>query len=496
MELQKFMCTVCGAPLGEELNKAKGGIVKCPYCQNTYTVPQNKDDDLIALLQMAQHELDVCHFDEAIMAFDKLIEKSPNEAEFYFGKALAEYNIQYLKDEVNNRLQPICHKLNNTSFKDNKNYLKSISLATNEQLEEYKKKAEEIDQVSSEFNRLAKEGYDYDTFICVKVTDDAGNKTTDYGIASEIYFALKEKGYKPFFSEYSLKNVTGADYEAHILYALKSSKSMLIVCTNEEYLNTKWVKNEYSRYLKLIDDEEKDSNAITLVFKENPIERIPGKKGKLQGISLNNVTAMDSIEKFVSKYKDVEESNKTISEKTNIEEIEALAKNGDKEAQYNLGNSYFYGKDGMPLDLEKGAEWYEKAASQGNPDAEYAYGICLETGKGVSAHDRKARQWIEQAANHGNIDAIVKLAEYNYKGFGANNKDLDMAAMLYEKAANLGNAKAQNNLGNLYLKGEGVKKKFKKALYYWNLAAEQGYTPAKNNLELAKRYKKKFNPQR
>ena len=51
-----------------------------------------------------------------------------------------------------------------------------------------------------------------------------------------------------------------------------------------------------------------------------------------------------------------------------------------------------------------------------------------------------------------------------------------------EEMSNLGNKKAQHNLGLVYLKGQGVKKNCKKAVYWWKKSAEQGDAKSQNGL--------------
>ncbi len=301
----KLICKNCGGPIGDQIFKNNSGIYKCEYCNNVFTITTKKDDSLLTLLQMGEHELELCHFDDAIITFRKLIEKEPNEAESYFNLALAEFRVQYLKDEINNCLQPICHEITEKSFVKNKNYLKAISLASSDAKEEYIKKANEIDRINNEFYRLKEENINYDTFICVKVSDEDGRKTNDYSKACQIYWYLKEKGYNPFFSEFTLINEVGTDYEAHILYALYNAPSMLLICSDDEYLETKWVKNEYKRFNNFIENAEKNKNSIAILFKGNPIEKIPGKKGRIQGIDLDNISAIEIIEKFIKDNKEI-----------------------------------------------------------------------------------------------------------------------------------------------------------------------------------------------
>ena len=52
----------------------------------------------------------------------------------------------------------------------------------------------------------------------------------------------------------------------------------------------------------------------------------------------------------------------------------------------------------------------------------------------------------------------------------------------YRRAADLGNADAQNNLGNMYASGDGVRRDPREAFRWYMKAAEQGCAAAEINL--------------
>lgn len=301
-ELVSTICKNCGAQL--DAGAASNGVIRCGYCRSVFTLPKKEASPAaLQFLRIAEHDLDTGNFDGAYEGYKKAAELDSTEPEAYFGMALAEFKVQYLKDTVNNRLQPVCHEVTDKSFTENKNYKTALELATAAQRAQYERQGEDIDYIRGEFLRLKNSGVEYDCFICVKVTDDETKmRTSDYKDADDIYFELKGKGYKPFFSERELKNVSGADYEARILYALYSSECMLVVCNNEEYLKTPWVKNEYTRFLKLIGDEVKESDSITIVYSGKPIEKLAGKNGKIQGIDLTKINSFERIETFVENH--------------------------------------------------------------------------------------------------------------------------------------------------------------------------------------------------
>ncbi len=312
MEIIK--CKNCGAQL--DITKAVGGVAECEFCHSKHTLAKSTDTNAVNFLRMGEHNLDVCKFDDAYTAFAKAAQYDSNESEAYFGMALSEYRVQYIKDIVNNRLQPICHEISDKVFGDNKNYNAALASASPQQRTEYMRKAGEIDYIRTEFRKLKQSGLDYDCFICVKVTDENKRKTKDSDTANDIYYYLKDKGYRPFFSEREIQNQTGVDYEARILYALYTAPCMIVLCGNESYLQTPWVKNEYTRFIELINDEVKEIDSITIGFFDDPIERLPGRSGRLQGVCLGKPDAYSKIEDFVARHYGAKSQTVQIARKT------------------------------------------------------------------------------------------------------------------------------------------------------------------------------------
>ena len=302
--MTELSCKNCNAPL--DMTEAKNGVIACSFCGSVFTLPKSgQTDEVKRLIDAGKTALDVCRFDDAFASYSKAVELDGSEPEAYWGRAQARSRVQYLKDTVNNRLQPICHEVTGDRFIDDPDYKKALELATEEQRSEYVKKAEEIDYIRSEFFKLKESGLEYDCFICVKVTGDNGGHTEDSFAAMRLYNALKKSGYKAFFSEEEMGSRTGADYEALILYALKSSPCMLIVCFDKKYLETKWVKNEYTRYISMIAEEEHERDGITIVYRSKPVEKLPGIKGKIQGIDFNSFDAIERIKQFIDSHDEV-----------------------------------------------------------------------------------------------------------------------------------------------------------------------------------------------
>lgn len=68
------------------------------------------------------------------------------------------------------------------------------------------------------------------------------------------------------------------------------------------------------------------------------------------------------------------------------------------------------------------------------------------------------------------------------KSLGSVPQDYKEAAAGYRKASELGDASAQNNLGEMYKNGQGVPQDYKEAVAWYRKAAEQGNASAQNNL--------------
>jgi len=76
----------------------------------------------------------------------------------------------------------------------------------------------------------------------------------------------------------------------------------------------------------------------------------------------------------------------------------AYAQAGDARLQNEMGNMCYYG-DGMPQDYEAAVEWWQKAAEQGNYEAQLALVSAYRRGTGVPKDEKVANYWLEQAGS-------------------------------------------------------------------------------------------------
>ena len=168
-------------------------------------------------------------------------------------------------------------------------------------------------------------------------------------------------------------------------------------------------------------------------------------------------------------------------------ELEKRAKSGQVRAQYELGNCYYFAKE-VNRDAEVAAEWYKKAMVQGHEEAKeqfYSfYSKILE--KTAKDGDARAQYEIGNAYLSGN--GIKKdnetAAEWFLKSMasgheGAKEKFYSFYSKILEKRAKAGDAEAQFQTGNGYFDGYAVKKDNNTAAKWYQLAMKQGHEEAK-----------------
>lgn len=81
-----------------------------------------------------------------------------------------------------------------------------------------------------------------------------------------------------------------------------------------------------------------------------------------------------------------------------IDELIKKANNGDAEAQYNLGNIYYYGKSTI-TDYEKAINYYKLSAEQGNLYAQHNLGTMYYFGTGVPKNLSIAKEWFKKSCD-------------------------------------------------------------------------------------------------
>lgn len=122
---------------------------------------------------------------------------------------------------------------------------------------------------------------------------------------------------------------------------------------------------------------------------------------------------------------------------------------------------------------------YRSHAERGNVECQVYLGWMYHQGQGVPKNDQKAEEWIACGASSGNAPAI-----YSFGNFTNILGDYVRAKLNYERAAAAGYSPALFQLGIMYLRGLGVKKRDDVAFEYFSKAARQGHLFARKRRSL------------
>ena len=244
-----YKCKYCGANL--EYIEGKSTI-KCLYCDSWNTISTTSDADLQNMFSRADSLRSFCEFDKGEKSYEHILEMAPTDAEAYWGLLLCKYGIEYVLDPETNKRVPTCHRASYDSILLDEDYKNVLKYAQGDVKAVYQAQANEIERIQKEIVTKSLKEDNYDVFICYKEKDQNGLRTPDSVIANDIYYQLTQKGYKVFYAAISLEDKLGQDYEPIIFAALNSAKVMLVFGTRPEYFKAVWVKNEWSRFLKLI----------------------------------------------------------------------------------------------------------------------------------------------------------------------------------------------------------------------------------------------------
>lgn len=127
---------------------------------------------------------------------------------------------------------------------------------------------------------------------------------------------------------------------------------------------------------------------------------------------------------------------------------------------------------------------FQPLARAGDAEALAQIGVMHAQGWGVPKDAEKALGFFQTAAAKGSSKAMVFLGNFSRFGMAGQPKDAAKAAEWYRKAAQTGNNAAMNNLGQMYLSGDGVARDPAQAALWFQQAVDKGNALAERPLAL------------
>ncbi len=239
-------CRSCGGGLEE----IAFGKYRCPYCGSDYTEGdiagggKTTDLETFSLLTKAREAIELeYNFMNSLKFSQSVLEKNPASQEANWLAMLAENQIAYIANDAG-KYTPTFLAPETGSLKDSPHYG-----AFNE---EYKRNADEIENMRVATLDEMKKLKPYDVFISYRQHGPDGAETKESKWAWELYTELKSdprtRDLNIFFDQKSLTG-SNAGWEPHIFSAIHTSKCMILLGSSLENINSRWVKNEWKRFL-------------------------------------------------------------------------------------------------------------------------------------------------------------------------------------------------------------------------------------------------------
>jgi len=302
-----FKCKMCGG----DLNINSGvTVAECEYCGVKQTLPSSNDENIQNYYNRANALRLKAEFDKAEENYEKILNRDETQAEAYWGLILCRYGIEYVDSPDTHKKVPTCHRASYDSIIADDDYKSAIKYAADDdQRKLYEEQAKEIDRIQKDILALAQKEETYDVFICYKETDPLTNdRTQDSVIANDIYYQLTNEGLKVFYAAITLEGKLGSAYEPIIFAALNSAKAMLVIGTKPEYFNAVWVKNEWSRYLKII---QKDRSKLLIpCYRDMSAYELPEEFAHLQAQDMTKIGFINDVVRGIKKVANKEEPKK------------------------------------------------------------------------------------------------------------------------------------------------------------------------------------------
>ena len=338
MKNESLNCRCCGGVLNLESN-----LCVCKFCgaTNFFSANSSKYANQLNRANKLRQEKE---FDNAARIYDTILDENAPTADILWLRTLCEYGIEYVPDPVSDKYFPTLHRINDESILNFGMFKRAIELSDDKQKETLLKEAKYIDTVQTKYLNIAANEDPYDVFICYKETDlETGEKTEDVKLAEELYNELTNMGYKVFFARETLKEKISVEYEPYIFAALKSAKVMAVIGTKAEYFTAVWVKNEWGRFLKLM---EKDPGKQMFFACDDP-EELPRafatKQAQILGVegAIKNLAA--NIRKFFKE--GLSYNSKESARHIDQEAFDQIIEKEAKEYSKNLDKTQFGDKE-------------------------------------------------------------------------------------------------------------------------------------------------------
>ena len=390
-----FKCKMCGGTI--EFNPGDT-VGVCDSCGTKQTLPTTSDEIITNLHNRANTLRLKCEFDKAEEIYNKILEKNPDDAEAHWGIILCKYGIEYVEDPKTYNRVPTCHRTSFDAILADEDYKAALANGDGAQRELYEEEAKKIDRIQKDILSIVHNEKPFDVFICYKETDENGNRTQDSVIANDIYHQLTQEGFKVFYAAITLEDKVGQEYEPYIFAALNSAKVMLVVGSKPEYFTAVWVKNEWSRFLKLIKTDR--SKLLIPCYRNMDAYELPEEFAHLQAQDMSKIGFINDLVRGIRKVvADTDSQEKTVRESVAVN-------SGNANEESLLKRAFMFLEDG---DWSAADEYCEKVLDIDPENARAYLGKLMAECRACRMEDlQNCRQPFDGS---GNYNKILRFAD-------------------------------------------------------------------------------------
>ena len=374
-----LQCEMCCGELEISPDKSVG---VCKYCGSTFTIPKEIEKKG-NLFNRANYLRQSCNFDKAINVYESILADNCEDADALWGLVLCRYGIEFVEDPKTKARIPTCHRASRTSILSDPDFKSALRYADDEKRQVYHENAKRIDQIQKAILSLSDSQEKYDVFICYKETDENGDRTIDSVLAQELYNELSKMKIKTFFARKTLEGKVGSSYEPIIYSALNSAKVMIVLGTKPQHFEATWVKNEWSRYLDFM--KEDDDKHLLPAYRDMSAYQLPEEFMSIQALDMSRIGFMldlcDGVKKLLRK----DENNNDMGGAAPISKESLYSR-----AMVFLGNREFY----------KAVDYFDKVLDIDPQYARAYWGSLLASYQCVTANELincTADDWSEDA---------------------------------------------------------------------------------------------------
>jgi len=392
-----FKCKMCGGALNVEVGAT---VLECEFCGTKQTVPRLDSERKASLYDRANHFRRNNEYDKAAGIYEIILNEDKTDAEAYWSALLCRYGVEYVEDPDSKKMIPTVNRTQFTSILNDEDYQTALKYADGYQRDIYKEQAKEIDRIQQGILDISSKEEPFDVFICYKESDSNGRRTVDSVLAQDIYNNLKNEGLKVFFARITLEDKLGIAYEPYIFAALNSAKVMIVVGTKKEHFESVWVKNEWSRYLALINSGKKKT--LIPAYKGIDAYDLPQEFLHLQAQDMNKIGFMQDLIHGVKKL--VKKTEKVVATETVVVE-----KNDNVVSL--LRRTYLFLED---KDFASADKYVEKILDI-NPEYAEAYFIKVLVELGVTNVEELVDNARDELSSNANYQRALRFADEKFK---------------------------------------------------------------------------------